>query len=187
MEKQFIDQLTTIPLTQRQYAAAGFVRHEIQWRICRYYVARKPHSRRMTANAPLLRAVSNYELQHLDIGPIYFDEHVTIDDDYFKLGGFDKGILCLSRHDHTVRIIRNIHHPASIYNTDRLCAAGSNRFLEALIPAAIYLEKCMADPTLYEMEQMQEAMISYCAGLAGNDTAGFFRVLLEGPANGVFR
>jgi hypothetical protein len=182
MEKDFIDQLTTIPLTQRQYAAIGFEREEIHWRISRYYVSKKPVAHRTTARDPLVRAVSNYDLHDLDFGPLYFDEFPYGTDDYICVGQFDEGIVCVSRYDGTVRIVQNIYCPESIYNTDRLCARSGSLFLDALIAAAIYLEKCYLDPTLLELEHMRESMISYCATLAGHDdTSGFFRVLLEGP------
>lgn len=186
MEKDFIDQLTTIPLTQRQYLAAGFEREVIHARIGSYYVRRRRTARQIQAKDPLLGAVLKYEMQYLQFGPLHFNGYVSKDDDYFQIGGFDDGTLCISRYDNTVKIVHNVHYPKSSYNTDYYCARSGSMFLDALIPAAIYLEKCFADSTLFEMHEMQEAMIKYCSERAGEGSSDFFKVLLEGPANGLF-
>lgn len=186
MEKDFIDQLTTIPLTQRQYLSAGLERDYVLWRISSFYVRKRPAAWQTRAKDPLLRAVLHYELQYLTIGPLYFNDSVSTDDDYFRIGGFDTGLLCICRRDHTVRVVRNIHYPESVYNTGYYCGESNGLFLDALIAAAIYLEKCIVSENLSDMPEMRESMIKFCSDMAGVGSSDFFRVLIEGPSHSLF-
>ena len=180
MEKDFIDQLKTIPLTRRQYAQLSLEREYIHWRIARYHVQKK-RRQCLRLQDPLLNVVSNYDLSRLEFGSLQFDAKVTTDDDYFKVGRFDDGLLCISRHDESVRIVRDIYRPESDYNRDYYCACCGAAFLQALIPAAIFMERCFIDDMLVSTEQMYDGMVYYCGGIAGGESFEFFNMLLQGP------
>jgi hypothetical protein len=181
MEKEFVDQLKTIPLTKRQYAALDLERAYIDWRIQSFSLQRKPPLLRMDLGDPLLNIVSNYDLTRLEIGPLQFDHCVGWDDDHFLVGRFGEGLLCVSRYDGSVQILSDVYRPDSLYNKAFYCACSSEAFLEALIPAAMFIERSYYDGRMLLSGELIEGMIQYCSELAGRNSEAFFRALIEGP------
>jgi hypothetical protein len=179
MDKEFIDQMQTIPLTLRQYLSMRLGREYSWYRITSYFVRRKPRSEWVNTDDPLLRVVLNYHLGYVEFCMLSLDGNVITTDDYYQVGMFDhSGLLCISRLDGTVQIRRDVYHTETEFNTDYFCATDSAAFLQALLPAAAYWERCFID-NFKSNKKLAEGMLEYCVGIAGGESEDFFRVLLD--------
>lgn len=180
MDYRFVELLKTVPLSRREYGLLDLAPEYIEWRIGSFAVKRKRAELCMDLGDALLNLVCNYDLSDLVIGGLRFDDCVGWEDDFFEVGRFDDGHLCVSRFDGSVQVLTDLYMPESWSNKAYYCGCASDAFLEALIPAAVFIERRLCEGDALSGE-LTEGMIQYCSELAGKNSAAFFRALLQGP------
>ena len=124
---------------------------------------------------PIKSLVNNYDGSTVTLGMITFDIEPEEDEDYYVFGAFEADILAINKNLKTIEMLE--------YGTDDhvlcKCAQNSSSFLDAVIEAAHFAEKCSSDQTLYQNKKALSVVIEKCGELAGGeDYLDFYKVML---------
>jgi hypothetical protein len=173
-ELEFIEQLKTAAFSHELYAKIGLTEDYIIRTIDGYNPKPKTQRRNMISNDPILRLVSDYDLSKTEIGMLTFSAEVTETDDYFYVGKDEVDFLCISKSTHEV-VTLPFYGPLKVAYK---CAQNSSLFLEAIVIAAILLEKRSMNYEFYD-DAAAVAIAENCSDIAGgSDYLNFYRYLL---------
>lgn len=125
---------------------------------------------------PIQELTNNYDGKTVKIGMITFDIDPREDIDYYYFAQFEADLLAINKSLKTIELLE--------YGTDNhilsKCAQNSTKFLDAILEAAIFIEKCAYDDELYDNEKLKCDIAEECADLAGSKTdyQDFFKMLI---------
>lgn len=174
-EIEFVEQLRDVPFSHEVYSKIGLDKDYIIERISTYNPIEKKSNQNTCIDDPLVRLVTDYDVSSTEIGMVWFGSKVTETDNYFYVGKFEVDFLCVSRFSKEV-VVLSFEDPLTIAY---LCAQNSFLFLEAMIVAAKFLEKCGIDESLYNDQKAICSMAENCAELSGGEKyLDFYKVLL---------
>lgn len=174
-EREFIERLREIPFSREQYASAGVSEEFIARTIEGYNPKFKTSIRYVYSDDPLIRLVSDYDVSKTEVGMICFDSEVDETDEYYYVGKFEVDLLCVSKFSKEIVILAFDDPLRVIYK----CAQNSFVFLEAIIVAAKFLEKCGLNADVRNNQLTICSMAENCSELAGGKKyLDFYKVLL---------
>lgn len=172
---QFTEAIQTIPLTKDEYATIGFTGSACDEFIANHTIQPKQDPQGFPPIDELIILVSEYDMTKVPIGLLWFDEVVSLDDDFFQIGTLCATSLCICRYTGEVLIIPDydIDDDDGSYTLDtpanqrHRCALTGATFLDALLYADTFLEKSCIDPFIIDNTRVVETVAEHCAELAG--------------------
>ena len=174
-EKEFVDKLKETPFSREEYSSIGLDEEFINETLKAYNPPAKTSSiDHLYVDDPLIRLVENYDMLHTEIGMVWFGGEIVETEDFYRVGKFEADLLCISKLSGEV-VVLSFDSLGVAYN----CARDSARFLDVMIVAAKFLEKCGLEDNLYTNQGAICAMAEYCSDLSGGSKySNFYKVLL---------
>lgn len=174
--EEFVDKLKLIPSKERVefLKEKGLPNDFIEEYLQSYFFKDGPKN--LPDDDPIITLVSNYDGETVKIGMITFDIDPEEDLEYYYFAQFEADLLAINKNSKTIEMVE--------YGTDRhvlsKCALNSSKFLDAILEAAIFMEKCAYDDDLYNDEKLKSEIAEECAKLAGSKTEyqDFYKILL---------
>ena len=106
---------------------------------------------------------------------ISFGSEVNESEDYYYVGKFEVDFLCVSKFSKEVVVLAFDDPLTEAYK----CAQNSSVFLEAIIVAGKFLEKCCLDEALSSNQSTICSIAENCSEIAGGKKyLNFYKVLL---------
>jgi hypothetical protein len=171
---EFVSELRSIPLDKAVYMAAGIGLQGAEKRINSYQVSRSNAGKAYDESNSLIHLVQMYDLSRLEIGMISFSSSIEHQGDLIIIGKFEADFLCISQITKEI-VIASFEDYSTIYR----CSPNSDLFLEALIAAGRFLERCSVDNELYNNQVLICNQAELCAEIAGgNKYLNFYKTLL---------
>jgi hypothetical protein len=174
---QFIEALKTVPLTKEEYATLDFTGSACDEFIANHTIHPKDDPQGFPPIDELIVLVSEYDLTKVPIGLLWFDEFISLDDDFFQVGTLGATALCICRYTGEVLIIPDYDvddDPDGIVfdydtptNPRHRCAITGDCFLAALLYAAVFFEKNCIHPHVFDNTAVIETVAEHCADMAG--------------------
>ncbi len=124
---------------------------------------------------PIKNLVNNYDGSTVTLGMITFNIDPEEDEDYYFFGCFEVDYLVINKNLKTIEMLEYGEQDHVLCK----CASSSSRFLEAILLAAQFAEKCGSDEVLYNDKDANILVIEECASLAGGDEyIDFYKMML---------
>src|SRR5262245_7434606 len=95
---EFIEVMKTVPLTREDYATIGLTGDSCDEYIANHTIRPKPVPQYMESIDELITLVSEYDVTKVSMGLLWFDEVVSMDDDFYQVGTLCATSLCLCRY-----------------------------------------------------------------------------------------
>jgi len=170
--KKFVMELGEIPIDVRKMRHEGISDDYINDLVNSYQIKAK-RSSSVTDN-PIIDLVNNYDVTKLQIGMIGFDDRIKNIGEYTFFGRFEIDHLVINTTFGTILMIEN--------GSDHVlyeCAQSGEKFLDALVIAAGFLEKRAMDDKLYDDQVLTCKIAEECGNIAGSPSCvDFYKILL---------
>lgn len=171
----FIRQLAAAAPRSEQLQRVGLSPGESEDFRLSYFSKPKPTFAGERQTDPLLDLLSRYDLGKVEIGMVTFASEIGADPDVWRVGKVEADPLVEDRRTSEVRVNEGNPRGQVLWR----CARDGGRFLDALLPAAVFLGQCAYDSTVSENSGLHQAKAQECALAAGgNDYLDFYRMLV---------
>ncbi|WP_156305425.1 hypothetical protein [Sphingobacterium endophyticum] len=123
---------------------------------------------------PLVELVENYDCSNLEIGMITFDERIEQKGRFIFFGRFEVDDLAVDLITGSVVMLEcGLDH--ILYD----CARNDSSFLDAILNAAIFLERRSGEEGLYENEELNIQRAEWFGDIAGGEKYyDFYKMML---------
>lgn len=171
----FVRELRTAAPSAEEFQRAGLSLREAEDLRLSYVCVPKSTPAGERQADPLLDLLARYDLAKVEIGMVTFTSDVGTDPDVWRVGKVEMDPLVKDRRTGEVRVNEGSPRGRVLWR----CARDGGRFLDALLPAAIFLGQCAYDSTVSENDGLHQAKAQECALAAGGtEYLDFYRMLL---------
>lgn len=171
---EFVTALKEIPIDVDSLRNLGVSEKYIEDKINNFRLAKKVNTQLSEGyyDNPILDLLTNYDCSYLKIGMIEFKD--TIDtEDYIFFGKFEIDDLAIHRISGEI-VMFELGLDHILY----YCSGSGERFLDAILIAAEFLNKRSVDDNLYQDEQLNIKMAEECGDAAGGEKYyDFYRMM----------
>jgi hypothetical protein len=140
-----------------------------------YCYAKSERGINLFSNNSLLSLLQHYDCSKVEIGVVNFIEEVVEEVDYYEIGNIEQDILSLNKITQEVEVLDYLQTSHVIWK----CAANGDKFLDALLVAAIFFTSRLKDPSLMQNNSYAFEQVNLCTQNAGGDIyTDFYKMLL---------